>query len=161
MSPLKVTQNNYRIGGEMYRIGQRTFLQVHCSAFSRIEKNLRNISVIFHAVAIERKIKQCICLSYASLVVFCWLETSQFVLWYHRCWNRKVPINTLINITTQNLIIPACISINIYDSIILPGLLTEEFNSDGVFLCGFWLGGDTFVNCWMQSAKHISPICLW
>ena len=75
--------------------------------------------------------KKCVCLRYPSFVLFCWLERTQFVLWYHLLLYRKVPINTLINITTQELIIPGYVSIKIYNSIILPGLLIEEFNLDG------------------------------
>ena len=91
---------------------------------------------------IERK--KYICLRYLSFVLFCWLETAQFVLRYHLLLYRKVPINTLINITAQELIIPGYVSIKIYDSIILAGLLTEEFNLDGN-LWFFWRGGEIFV----------------
>lgn len=82
---------------------------------------------------IERK-KKCICLRYLSFVLFCWLETAQFFLWYHLLLYRKVPINTSINITTQELIIPGYVSIKIYNSIILPEFLTEEFNLDGYLI---------------------------
>lgn len=55
----------------------------------------------------------------------------------------KVPINALVNITTQERIIPGYVSIKIYDSIILLGFLTGEFNLDGYLW--FSGGGDIFV----------------
>lgn len=78
---------------------------------------------------IERK--KCIFLRYPSFVLFCWLETAQFVLWYHLLLYHKVPINILINIIIQELIFSGYVSIKIYDSIILPESLTEELNLDG------------------------------
>jgi len=86
------------------------------------------ISVIYPGIVNEGKEKKCICLRYSSSVLFCWLEIAQFVLWHHLLLYHKVPINTLINITTRKLIIPGYVSIKIYGSIILPRLLTEEFN---------------------------------
>lgn len=103
---------------------------------------------------IERGGKKCICLSF---VLLCWLETSQFVLWYHLY--RKVPISTLITTTTQNLISPACISIKIYGSSILPGLMTEEFHLDGGFCVIFELKGGYLsrVGCsWLTHQPHMS-----
>lgn len=76
-------------------------------------------------------------------MLFCWLETAQFVLWYHLLLYHKVPINILINIITQELIISGYVSIKIDDSIILPGFLTEKLNLDGYL----WIlsGGHVFV----------------
>lgn len=56
----------------------------------------------------------------------------------------KVPINALVNITTQESIIPGYVSIKIYDSIILLVFLTGEFNLDDGYLW-FSGGGDIFV----------------